>query len=130
MTTLQEYLNNKYPTREKMERVEEIDNLKINRERYKQGITELLDGGELDLSEYVSLKTVFICGSRQYLKNCHTKLTLGNKPNLDFLNCSSNQLTTLDLSNCPNLTELVVCFNSQLTSIDFLKQLPHPEKLT
>jgi len=42
--------------------------------------------------------------------------------------CSCNQLTILDLSNCPNLIALN-CASNQLTSIDFLNQLPNPEKL-
>ena len=37
--------------------------------------------------------------------------------NMDLLNCSENQLTSLDVSNCTALTSLF-CFDSQLTSLD------------
>jgi len=48
--------------------------------------------------------------------------------NLRYLNCSDNQLTNLDLSQCSNLEELS-CYNNQFTSVDFLNTLSQPEKL-
>ncbi|CAJ0824579.1 22174_t:CDS:2 [Entrophospora sp. SA101] len=114
--TLQEYLNWKYPTREEREQVERIDAGEIRR----------LEGGELDLSEYVNVGRIRV--NEDYLKSPLTKLTLGEKPKLTYLDCSYNLLTNLDLSQCPNLTE-IYCSDNQLTSINFLKQLPHPEKL-
>ncbi|CAJ0842074.1 10736_t:CDS:2 [Entrophospora sp. SA101] len=142
MTTLQECLDNKYQTEEEKKKVKESQNI------------SLLDGGELDLSEYVNLERVTI--SRPFLRTKITKITLGNKPkltylecsdplplicsdnelildlsqcpNLTSLNCYDNQLTTLDLSQCFKLAELN-CSDNLLTSIDFLKTLPHPEKL-
>nr|CAG8442572.1 7944_t:CDS:2 [Entrophospora candida] len=113
--TLQEYLNWKYPTKEDKEKVKRIDIYKINKDRRKLGITELLEGGELNL--------------KPCLNSPPTKLTLGNKPKLTQLYCSGNQITSLDFSGCSNLTQLNFS-NNLLTSIDFLKQLPHPEKLT
>ncbi|CAH1765139.1 4440_t:CDS:2 [Entrophospora sp. SA101] len=123
----------------------------VNKEKVGQFAAQIRklrrhQGGELDLSEYVGLEK--ICVS-EYLRSSLTKLTLGNHPNLTELNCSrnqlpsldvlgcpnltelycyNNQLTSIDLSKCPNLTELY-CPGNQLTSIDFLKQLPQPEKL-
>jgi len=150
MTTLQEYLNEKYTkevltsdcvaslssqsnqdlygdlygdliknlispdvteeTKRKIERVKkevkEINITEINKEREGQGITKLLEGDELDLSEYTGLEKVLINGS--YLLFPLTKITLGNNSNLTELDCSSNRLT----------------------SVDFLNQLTNPEKLT
>jgi len=104
MATLQEYLNSKYPMKEEKEKVREIDAYKINEERKKQGITEKLEGGELDLSEFVKVEKVNVYGS--YLNSLLAKLILGNNPNLTDLKCSISQLTSLDLSHCPNLTYL------------------------
>ncbi len=105
----------------------EIDAKKIQKEREEQSITEKLEGGEVDLSEYVGLEKARF--ERFSVETIITKLTLGNKPNLTELVCYNNQLTTIDLSKCPNLIGLNFSVN-QLTSIDFLKQLPYPEKLT
>src|SRR5436190_21564039 len=51
MTTLQEYLNNKYPTQEDKEKVTKISTSEI---------TEPLEGGELDLREFKNLEEVII----------------------------------------------------------------------
>jgi len=51
MTTLQEYLNNKYPTPEDKEKVTKISTAEI---------TEPLEGGELDLREFKNLEEVII----------------------------------------------------------------------
>jgi len=51
MTTLQEYLNNKYPTPEDKEKVTKITTAEI---------TEPLEGGELDLREFRNLQEVII----------------------------------------------------------------------
>jgi len=127
MTTLQEYLNQKYPTREDKERVKRIDIDDINEERKVQGIiTEKLAGGALDLSEYMNVEGVNVDGYCLSLKL--TKLILGNKPKLTGLSCPRNQLTSLDLSNYPNLVALS-CYNNQFSSVDFLNSLPNPKKL-
>ncbi|CAH1755710.1 4963_t:CDS:1 [Entrophospora sp. SA101] len=121
--TLQGYLDWRYPTKEMRERIREIDADLIYKIRsaYK-GIAEKLEGGELDLSEYVSLEKLII--SRSGL----TKLTLGNKPKLTYFDCTYNELTDLDVSKCSNLTTLY-CGKNKLTSIDFLNHLPNFEKL-
>ena len=53
--------------------------------------------------------------------DCHfnllTSLDMSNNPNLDFLYCSHNQITSIDVSQNAILDELV-CFNNQLTSLD------------
>ena len=46
-----------------------------------------------------------------------TELNLSDCPNLTSLGCLFNQLTELDLSNCPNLTYLS-CVKNQLTELD------------
>jgi len=55
----------------------------------------------------------FLCCSDNHL----TSLDLSNCPNLDNLNCQYNQLNILDLSNCKNLKELY-CHGNQLNGLD------------
>src|SRR5271170_8126540 len=98
MTTIQKYLDQKYPTQQDKEKVEII----ISNEREMKNIA----GGELDLSAYTNLEKLALCG-------IHLK----------------TPLTDLKLGRMPNLTELTVAYN-QLTSVDFLTNLLHPEKLT
>jgi len=115
---LQEYLNNKYPTKEEKEKVKEINIDKINIEEKGNKDTQWLEGGELDLSEYVNVEKINVYG--HHLKTFLTKLTLGEKPKLTELYYPSNQLTTIDVSKCPNLTYFC-CFSNQLTTIDVTK---------
>jgi len=63
--------------------------------------------------------------SKQELKG---RLKLEGFDKLKELNCSSNQLTNLDLSNCEKLEKLN-CANNQFTSTDFLINLRKPSKL-
>ncbi|CAJ0869080.1 11257_t:CDS:10 [Entrophospora sp. SA101] len=116
--TLQEYLNWKYPTREEREQVKEVDIDKINE---SNDLTKRLDGGEVDLSEYVNLEKISING-KYYLDSPLTKLTLGEKPKLTRIYCRENKITSIDMPNCPNLTELD-CFNNQLTTLDLSDHL-------
>jgi hypothetical protein len=74
MITLQEYLNNKYPTQEDKEKVQEINLEKINQEREQAGQTDLLEGGEVDLRVFTNLQEVEIY--RQFLKTPITKLNV------------------------------------------------------
>jgi len=55
-------------------------------------------------------------------------LRLKNFTNLERLNCSNNQLTNLDLSDCPNLVELVGNDNN-FTNLNFLKSVSKLERL-
>src|SRR6185312_16067952 len=55
-------------------------------------------------------------------------LDLSDFGNLERLNFSDNQLTSIDLSKSVNL-ERLDCHNNQLTSVDFSNALPNPEKL-
>jgi len=120
MTTLQEYLNNKYSTLKEKECLKEII---INREN---SLSEI-EGGELDLSEYLNLKRLIIDG--RDLKSPLTKLKVDNCSKLVQFKCLFNQLEYLDLSNCSCLTDLA-CQVNLFSSTDFLKELPYPEKLT
>ncbi|CAG8706310.1 5533_t:CDS:1, partial [Scutellospora calospora] len=63
MTTLQEYLNQKYPTKEDREKVKEIDVYKINKVEGSCAFDKILDGGKLDLSEYTRLEIIMIYGT-------------------------------------------------------------------
>lgn len=69
--TLQEYLDNKCPTKADKEKVREVLIEKINQER--DGL-ELLEGGELDLREYVNIDWINIDG--ELLKTPLVKINL------------------------------------------------------
>ena len=60
---------------------------------------------------FTSLKTLW-CSSNQL-----TSLDVSNNPALVNLDCGYNQLTSLDVSNNPALVDLD-CFSNQLTSLD------------
>jgi Leucine-rich repeat (LRR) protein len=120
MITLQEWLNQQYPTLEEKSQLKKItigrkhgfeSNLLLTQKQAKE-----LEGGELDLSDYPNLEQVAIWGN-YYLKTPLTKLELGEKSRLADLFCLKNQLTTLDLSKCPNLEE-VSCRENQLTNLN------------
>jgi len=63
--------------------------------------------------------------SKQKLKG---RLKLEGFDGLKELDCSENQLTNLDLSNCEKLEKLS-CANNQFTGIGFLINLRKPNKL-
>src|SRR3954454_4585147 len=106
MTTLQQYLNSKYPSQEEKKYLAtELNIEKINREREEQGIKEKLEGGELDLKEYPTLIEIEICGSD--LKTPLIRLELPQQKYLRRIMCYDNQLTSLDLSSYPYLTEII-----------------------
>ena len=119
MTNLQESLNSKYPTQKEKEQIKKIVVSIGNRQK---GI----EGEELNLKAYKNLEEVIINGDS--LKSPLTKLELGNHSKLTRLNVESNRLTNLNVSGCPELVHFSASFN-ELSSVDFLKQLPHPEKL-
>ena len=48
--------------------------------------------------------------------------------NLEYLDCSRNNLTDLNLSDCGQLTTLN-CYVTPLTSTNFLLSLPNPSKI-
>ncbi|CAG8623922.1 8344_t:CDS:2 [Ambispora leptoticha] len=98
MPNLQEYLNQTYPTKQEKERVGTIYFTEI-KEKQRE-----IEGGELDLSEFVNLAEVRIDGS--YLKT---------------------PLTKLKLSASARWLGLLICINNNLTSIDFLENLPNPK---
>ncbi|RHZ35308.1 hypothetical protein [endosymbiont GvMRE of Glomus versiforme] len=89
MVTPQKYLDNKYKTKAEREKVKTIN------------VDELLESGELDLSDYVDAEAIFLPRSNL------TKLNLGEMQNL----------------------KLIFLYDNNLTSIDFLNILPCPEKL-
>ncbi len=127
MTTLQQYLNQKYPSQEEGKfPARLLDIKKFNQERKEQGIEEKLEGGELDLKEHRLLTEIKICGLE--LKSPLTKLELDRQKYLVKIILCCNQLTNLDLSGCPELIEAELGDN-HLTSIDFLKVIPNPKKL-
>lgn len=83
MTTLQDYLNQKYPTQQDKEQLTDLNLEKISLNREEQGETELLEGGELDLTAFVNLEEIEIY--RQFLKTSITKLNVSGLTNLKTL---------------------------------------------
>ncbi|CAI2162294.1 13560_t:CDS:2, partial [Funneliformis geosporum] len=135
MVTLQEYLNQQYPTKQDKEGVKKINFYEIYRKDEQKFFTSILirsigkmnknfnlEGEELDLREFKNLEYLKVG------KLLLTKLDVGGLVNLKELFCSMNTLTYLDLNGCANL-ETLSCGDNYLTSIDFLNQLPNPEKL-
>jgi len=61
-------------------------------------------------------------------KNLKGPLKLKGFTNLEKLNCFNNQLTNLNLSDCPNLIELD-CSNNEFSDLEFLKSVPKLKKL-
>src|SRR3954463_10196937 len=109
---LQEYLEWKYPTKEDKEGVKRIDVYDINKARRRAGITKKaknrkdkevdvvikLEGGELDLKEFKNVEETNIVG--RSLNSRLTKLNISGCHELKILDCSGNQLTSIDLNNC------------------------------
>lgn len=62
-------------------------------------------------------------------ENLKGSLNLEGFINLKELDCSVNQLTNLDLSDCNSLKSLSLS-NNQLSNLNFLQSLKNPEKLT
>jgi Leucine-rich repeat (LRR) protein len=108
MTTLQECLNQEYPTQADKEKVKEVELNKILCQRGDNVITRKLEGGELDLTEYPNLMIVSIDG--RYLESRLTKLDVSNCHNLKALICQNNLLTELDLSK--NRELIILCINN------------------
>ncbi|CAG8548456.1 1172_t:CDS:2 [Paraglomus brasilianum] len=73
----------KYPAQEDKETVQEINLEKINQEREQTGETELLEGGELDLTTFKNLEEIEIY--RKFLKTPITKLSVEGLTKLKVL---------------------------------------------
>lgn len=119
MTTLQGYLNNEYPTKEKKEKVKKIQVSYLD-EAFKE-----INGGELNLSEYPNLEEAYIRGNE--LKSPLTKLEINNCL-LTILVCPHNQLISLTL-NCPAL-ERLECYDNPLTTLNKISNLTNLMSLT
>lgn len=141
INTLQEWLDNKYPTKEDRKKVEEINTYDIWKEILKEkdpqgfarylkrresigiswDVNRTLEGGELDLSEYEGLVQIKIKWSD--LKSPLTKIILGEKPNLFKFKCIwVEQPPLLDLSGCPKWTIIDFCGDSWVALIKKLKE--------
>jgi hypothetical protein len=142
MTTLQEYLDEKYPTKEDKEKVKKINSSDILNELYDKEqkenenkkndnsswfsdfyrkiekillikrLKKPLEGKSLDLSDFFNLEEIRF-----------------ENTNLEYLLSSDALLDDLKLHNLSNLKKLNVEGN-KLTQTDFLNHLPNPEKLT
>lgn len=129
--TLQEYLEWKYPTKEDKESVKKIDIFNIQL-KLKEEIGRILGGRELDLQEFVGLKDLSISGS--YLISPLIKLNVNNCSSLKELDCSANNLTSIDflnqLPNPENLRELLVYNNNiEPTNIEVFSKFVNLEEL-
>ncbi|CAG8642166.1 3309_t:CDS:1 [Scutellospora calospora] len=79
-------------------------------------------GGELDLREYVCLKRIWI--DKMCLSTPFTKLVLGCLLQLTHLELRESNLDCLDVSECPNLIELIFCKNKSALKIKVNKFAP------
>ena len=78
--------------------------------------------GELDLSDFINLESLECSG------NNLVSLNLNNCSQLEVINCSDNQFTNLDLNNCPGLIK-IICTNNQLTNLTLPKDASNLKKL-
>ncbi|MCQ2209870.1 MAG: leucine-rich repeat domain-containing protein [Paludibacteraceae bacterium] len=121
-----------------------IDEEHFPDEKFRQYVSEIFDDNEnnkLEASE-IEIGIDVDCQENdiasltgiEYFKNLRlldcsynqlTSLDLSSNTALEYLFCTDNQLTSLDLSNNTNLEELS-CFDNKLTSLD----LPASEHLT
>src|SRR5438105_2182236 len=116
MENLQDYINKKYPTDESKLNVEEIDTCVYHFERksvinieslklydlWYQDVAKLFDGGKLNISNFVNLKTlcfiaheIKINGERDtgvYYNSIITHLNLSNCNNLKYIDLSYHGL--------------------------------------
>jgi len=133
MTTLQEYLDNKYPTQAEKEQVKEVSiastfipTFTEHGSWFAKDVYGEIKGGKLNLSKYSNLELIKIENSA--LKSSLTELILGKKINLKEVDLQCSEFVSLNFSECPSL-EKIWLQNCQITSIDFLNTLPNPEKL-
>jgi len=96
MVNAQEYINQKYPVQEERAKTKELS--------IKNQSLE----GELDLSDFINLKSLW-CSNNKL-----TSINVSNCPHLEKIYCQNNQLTSLNTSNCYRLTELN-CSNNLIT---------------
>jgi len=61
-------------------------------------------------------------------KNLHGALDLTDFVNLESLDCSENNLTSLNLNNCSGLIK-IICTNNQLTNLTLPKDTSNLKKL-
>lgn len=64
-----------------------------------------------------SVKSIFCNNDDDHIKQGAMVLHITGCPNLEYLNCSSNQLTELNLAGCIGLTSLN-CFHNELSNLD------------
>jgi len=113
--TLQEYLEQKYPTQTDKEQVTEITINEKNKQEFQH-----IRGEEMDFSIFPNLEKIVITSDHLKSRFCFLKLDNPKLTNLCFaclpLSNNQNHCSTLDLSRCPKLT-LLNCCCSQLTNI-------------
>ena len=88
-TFSQEYLNQKYPSREQRKNINSLD---INNQRVV---------GPLDLTDFTNLKEISI------INNEITSLNLAGLNLLEELHCYDNKITKLDLTDCFQIKEVM-----------------------
>lgn len=120
MVNAQEWLDRNYPN--DGECLIENENWNINNKgKTRSEITELaFDGkeleGKLELSDFTNLKKI------DFSRNKLTSLIISNCPQLEELICYNNYLTSLDISDCSCLIYLN-CYNNLLKIIILPKNL-------
>jgi hypothetical protein len=111
MTTLQQYLNQKYPTKEDKEAVKEID----SRDIFKGISKNNLENFVLDLSKFSSIEKIF---TENLLL---TELNINGLINLQELHVGNNNLTSVDfLNHLPNPEKLksLTIYNNKIQPTD------------
>ena len=94
-----------------------------------KGIYSSWDCRRLDVSDCPALEYLWcsLTGEYSYYDGENTLDVSENKA-LKFLSCINCKLTTLDVSNCPDLEELDCCANDKLTTLD-ISNCPDLEEL-
>lgn len=97
MKTLQEFLNQEYPTQSDKEQVKKLATNEIQKQREQQGISELLEGGELDLKEYINIEEVIV--DQSSLQTPLTKINTGGLVHLKEIIWNSQPTPDLSKQN-------------------------------
>jgi len=147
MTTLQEYLNQKYPTKEEKEKVKRIESVsslsslkekeEISQEKFQFDASKLETGNSLDLSNFVNLEHFSCIGhlfKNREKESLLKEIKLGKHPNLNNFSASYNGITSVkflnNLSNPEKLEGLYVnCNNIQSTDIKILSRFTNLQSL-
>lgn len=101
MTTIQEYLNNEYPTQKEKNKEESIGSSSLYGKK--------LEGGKLIIDNWPNLSCIALEGS--WLMTKLTELEVNNCPKLETVRGCNNDLTSLVISDCPIVKRVFFDYN-------------------